>query len=75
MFSFMGDTVVDPFAGTGTTALAAMRYGGSSLSYEVEPTYVVLIKNRLDESDAFNETVLRFLERASGAPPIAPHSL
>lgn len=75
MFSFIGDTVLDPFAGTGTTALAAMRYGRSSLSYEVEPTYVALIKNRLGQSDAFNETVLKFRERASGAPSLAPRSL
>lgn len=75
MFSFIGDTVLDPFAGTGTTALAAMRYGRSSLSYEVEPAYVALIKNRLGQYDAFNQAVLRLRERASGAPLLAPRSL
>lgn len=49
MFSFAGDTVVDPFAGTGTTAVAAIRYGRNSKSVEVEPRYIDLIDARLAE--------------------------
>lgn len=47
MFSFAGDTVLDPFGGTGTTALAAMQLGRSSITYEVEPEYMPLIVRRL----------------------------
>jgi len=47
MFSFVGDTVVDPFAGTGTTALTAMEFGRNSISVEIEPSYVTLIETRL----------------------------
>lgn len=47
MFSFVGDTVVDPFAGTGTTALAAMECERNSISVEVEPHYIQLIRKRL----------------------------
>jgi modification methylase len=47
MFSFTGDTVVDPFAGTGTTAVAAMEIGRNSISVEIEPKYVKLIEKRL----------------------------
>jgi modification methylase len=36
MCSFAGDTVVDPFAGTGTTALAALETGRNSVSVEIE---------------------------------------
>ena len=36
MFSVKGDTVVDPFLGTGTTMLAAMAAGRNSIGYEVE---------------------------------------
>lgn len=50
MFSFVGDTVVDPFAGTGTTAVAAMELGRNSVSVEIDPTYVDLIENRLSAS-------------------------
>lgn len=49
MFSFAGDVVLDPFGGTGTTALAAMQLGRSSVSYEVEPGYIPLIVRRLQK--------------------------
>ena len=35
MFSFVGDTVCDPFMGSGTTALAAMKLGRNSVGYEI----------------------------------------
>jgi DNA modification methylase len=47
MFSFAGDTVLDPFAGTGTTAIAAREAGRNSISIDVEPAYVHLIEQRL----------------------------
>jgi site-specific DNA-methyltransferase (adenine-specific) len=47
MFSFRGDLVLDPFAGTGTTALSAMSAGRSSISYEVEGAYLPLIMKKL----------------------------
>ncbi|MBI4588902.1 MAG: site-specific DNA-methyltransferase [Candidatus Rokubacteria bacterium] len=37
MFSFVGDTILDPFAGTGTTSLAAARAGRSSAGIEIDP--------------------------------------
>jgi modification methylase len=39
MFSFVGDTVLDPFLGTGTTAAAAARCGRNSIGSEVDPDY------------------------------------
>ena len=39
MFSFVGDTVLDPFAGTGTTCLAAARSARNSVGIEIEPAY------------------------------------
>lgn len=39
MFSFVGDTVLDPFCGTGTTSVAAARWGRHSLGVEVVPEY------------------------------------
>jgi len=47
MFSFVGDTIVDPFAGTGTTALAALETGRNSISVEIERTYVEIMADRL----------------------------
>ena len=39
MFSFHGDTVLDPFSGSGTTMLAAMKWGRNSLGIEIDPEY------------------------------------
>ncbi len=50
MFSFVGDTVVDPFAGTGTTTVAAMECGRSSVSVELEAKYIRLISKRLEQA-------------------------
>jgi site-specific DNA-methyltransferase (adenine-specific) len=47
MFSFAGDTVVDPFAGTGTTTVAAMETGRHSISVDIEPSYIEIIRKRL----------------------------
>jgi site-specific DNA-methyltransferase (adenine-specific) len=47
MFSFVGDTVVDPFGGTGTTALAAIETGRNSVSAEIEPAYIETAVARL----------------------------
>src|SRR5262249_26726354 len=40
MFSFVGDTVFDPFGGTGSTALAALAAGRNSITNEIESTYM-----------------------------------
>jgi site-specific DNA-methyltransferase (adenine-specific) len=40
MFSFAGDTVLDPFVGTGSTTVAAIRVGRNSIGNEIEPKYL-----------------------------------
>ena len=50
MFSFVGDTVLDPFLGSGTTALATMLHGRNSIGYEVDATYAKAAKRRIDEA-------------------------
>ncbi len=51
MFSFVGDTVLDPFLGTGTTSVAAARAGRNSVGVEVDPEYLDLARRRfLDET-------------------------
>jgi site-specific DNA-methyltransferase (adenine-specific) len=47
MFSFVGDTVLDPFLGTGTTTRAAMLAGRNSIGVEVEPIYFDLTCRKL----------------------------
>ena len=46
MFSFVGDTVLDPFSGTGTTSVAAARWGRHSIGYEIDDSYLALAATR-----------------------------
>src|ERR1700690_214634 len=48
MFSFVGDTVLDPFMGTGTTNIAAARWGRNSIGVEVDADYFNLAANRIE---------------------------
>lgn len=50
MFSFSGDTVLDPFMGTGTTLLAASRCGRNAIGVEIESSYVKMANARLEKS-------------------------
>lgn len=47
MFSFFGDTVLDPFLGSGTTALAAKNNGRNSVGYEINIEFIPFIKKKL----------------------------
>lgn len=61
MFSFVGDTVLDPFMGTGTTNLAALRWGRNSIGVEVDQQYFDLAQRRVTEggADLFGKAVVR----------------
>lgn len=48
MFSFVGDTVLDPFMGTGTTNVAAAKWARNSVGVEVDPHYFDMAAKRLD---------------------------
>ena len=47
MYSFAGDTVLDPFAGTGSTSQAAIIAGRNSIANEIEPAYMELARRRI----------------------------
>lgn len=49
MFSFVGDTVLDPFSGTGTTSLASMTWGRDSYGVESQKAYHEMAIARLQE--------------------------
>jgi len=61
MFSFVGDVVLDPFWGTGTTTAAAIAAHRCSIGYEIEPAYLAVGQTRLRQTDlqAQVEFVLR----------------
>lgn len=47
MFSFSEDTVLDPFMGSGTTALAAANCGRNSIGYEINKSFYVFYKEKV----------------------------
>jgi len=47
MYSFVRDTVLDPFVGTGTTMLASMKSGRNSIGFEIDPKYTSLAHKKL----------------------------
>jgi modification methylase len=47
MFSFAGDTVLDPSLGIGSTSLAALLAGRNSIGNEIEPAYLEIAYTRL----------------------------
>lgn len=50
LFSFAGDTVLDPFGGTGSTALAAISTGRNSISIEIEPSYIDVARKNIEKA-------------------------
>lgn len=73
MFSFAGDTVLDPFVGTGTTTLAAIDAGRNSLGVEVDPGYIDMARHAIERvtNDLWGQAVLTFedrLNRNHGVP-------
>jgi DNA modification methylase len=61
MFSFVGDTILDPFMGTGTTNIAAMQHGRNSIGCEVDEEYFQYAQTSIKESsfDLFRKATVR----------------
>lgn len=59
MYSVKGDTVLDPFLGTGTTTIASIASGRNSIGYEIDPNFKeFIIKGILDSEDSSNEYII-----------------
>ncbi len=64
MFSFVGETVLDPFAGSGTTALAAKNLDRNSIGYEINPEFIPIIKEKLEvHQQDLNGKTYEFIEQ------------
>jgi DNA modification methylase len=62
MFSFVGDTVLDPFLGTGTTSLAAASWARNSIGFEIEPSYHTFALTRLQQAQGVQLPLTDFEE-------------
>lgn len=60
MFSFVGDTVLDPFMGTGTTTVAAAKWGRNSIGFEIDPHYYKMAQKRIsgETSSLFSKATI-----------------
>lgn len=50
LYSYEGDVVLDPFCGSGTTCIAALKNNRNYIAYEINPEYVSLSQNRIEKS-------------------------
>ncbi len=64
MFSFPGETVLDPFMGSGTTALAARNLNRNSIGYEINPDFTTIIKQKIGQDDAFMKVITEIIKQA-----------
>ena len=59
MYSVYGDTVLDPFWGTGTTSLAAMVAGRNSIGYELDEEFIQVFEQRVDSVPEYSREVTK----------------
>jgi len=73
MFSFVGETVLDPFVGSGTTVKVALELGRNAIGYEIQPAFEPIIREKL--GIAHNTLIpppVTILERQEPLPPVDP---
>lgn len=68
LFSFTNDIILDPFMGSGTTAVAAMKSNRHYIGFDTNPTYIQLAEARIA---SFNRELL---SKTGKQPPLAQHA-
>lgn len=63
MFSFPGETVLDPFMGSGTTALAARKLNRNSIGYEINSDFIPIIKEKIGADDVFTKVEIEIIKQ------------
>ncbi len=73
MFSFVGETVMDPFLGSGTTSVAARDLSRNSVGYEINPEYVPVARERVcGQGDLFSPCRVEVAEEGDAGGDFAP---
>lgn len=63
MFSFVGETVLDPFLGSGTTSLSALNLQRHSVGYEINPDFRDIIREKVSkQTELFASATVEFLD-------------
>ena len=74
MFSLVGETVLDPFVGSGTTVKVALQLQRNAIGYEIQPEFLPVIRQKLStlQSNIFGGAQIIFTERSQAVPPVEP---
>ncbi len=74
MFSFIGETVLDPFLGSGTTVKVALQLARNAIGYEIQPAFEPIIKQKLGLSEDVLPQLLNvaIVQRQQPLPPVDP---
>lgn len=67
MFSFVGDTILDPFLGSGTTTLVAKNLNRNSVGFEINKKFLPIIKEKIgaDKEELFKDVNFEIIEQKS----------
>jgi DNA modification methylase len=71
LYTFRGDLVLDPFLGSGTTAVAAVRTGRRYVGYDTDPSYIAIAKQRVAEE---RRALAPKVQGKRGAPVVLPRT-
>ena len=65
MFSFVGDIVLDPFLGSGTTSLTAKNFDRNSIGYEINEDFLTIIKEKIgiNQSTIFQDATFEIIKQ------------
>lgn len=63
LYTFVGDTVLDPFAGSGTTLKVARDLGRNSIGYEINPEYERVIREKMVSVSNDDDDTIEFIIR------------
>lgn len=61
MFSFVGENVLDPFLGSGTTSSVAKQLGRNSVGYEINPEFISIIREKMHHNELIEEARIEFV--------------
>jgi DNA modification methylase len=72
LYTFRDDLVLDPFLGSGTTAVAAVRTGRRYVGYDTDPSYIAIAKQRVAEEE--DQATVPKAQGQRGAPIVLPQT-
>ena len=63
MFSFIEDTILDPFLGSGTTTLAAIKLHRNSIGYEINENFLPIIKEKIEYNQNNQNSTIQIIKQ------------